>query len=129
MEFDALVAKAARLVYPRENLSKQCSAGVVACALETIEGHVYTGINLDTHCGLGFCAEHSAIIRMIEDNHTRIAKIVAVTKDGVIPPCGRCRELIYQVNHQNLHTQVLVHEHTIKALAELLPDLWYPDLN
>lgn len=128
MDFEELVKMADDLVYSRENLSPQCTAGVVACALETDMGSIYTGINLDTHCGMGFCAEHSAISEMLKGNESRIAKLVAVAKEGIIPPCGRCRELIYQVNHDNLDAKIMIGDFTIKSLAELLPDLWWPKI-
>ena len=125
MKFEVLKEEAKKLVYPRENLSQQCSAGIVACALLTDKGHVYTGINIDTHCGLGFCAEHSAISSMLLYGESRIEKIVAVTEEMVIPPCGRCRELMYQVNHENINTKVLVDDGVVKLLSELLPYLWW----
>jgi len=125
MGFDELLAVSRKLVYPRENLSPQCSAGIVACALLTDMGHIYTGINIDTDCGMGFCAEHSAISQMLLHGESHIAKIVAVTEDMIIPPCGRCRELIYQINHENIKAEVMVDDDVIKPLSELLPCLWW----
>ena len=125
MEFTELAARARELLFERDNLSAQCSAGVVACGLETKDGHVYFGINIDTDCGMGFCAESSAISAMLKAGEAEIAKIIAVTRDRILPPCGRCRELIYQVNHNNLKTAVMVDENTILTLEELLPYLWW----
>ena len=39
-------------------------------ALETASGNVYTGINLDLACGIGFCAEHSAVAEMLKARET-----------------------------------------------------------
>ena len=39
-------------------------AGSVGAALLTDKGNVYTGICIDIACGIGFCAEHSAIAEM-----------------------------------------------------------------
>src|SRR5262245_29793038 len=79
--------------------SPVCTAGSVAAALQTAAGNVYTGVCIDTQCGLGFCAEHAAIAEMLKARESAIAMIVAVTSGGaIIPPCGRCRELIRQVN-------------------------------
>jgi cytidine deaminase len=44
----------------------------------------------------------------------------------VAPPCGRCRELIKQVNYENLKTEVMVSEDEIVTLGELLPHVWLP---
>ncbi len=125
MEFTELIAQARKLLFERNNLSPQCSAGVVACGLETKAGNTYFGINVDTDCGLGFCAESSAISAMLKAGEAEIAKIVAVTRERILPPCGRCREMIYQVNHQNLQTLVMVDIDKILTLEELLPCLWW----
>lgn len=56
---------------------------------------------------MGFCAEHVAIAAIITAGESRIAKIVAVCDGkGIVSPCGRCRELMYQINHDNLKTEV-----------------------
>ncbi|MBN1619207.1 cytidine deaminase [candidate division WOR-3 bacterium] len=70
------------------------SAGSVAAALVTESGNIYTGICIDFACGIGFCAEHSAIAEMLKNRETQIDTIVAVNKNGLIPPCGRCREMM-----------------------------------
>ncbi|MGI4790842.1 MAG: hypothetical protein ACRYFS_18580, partial [Janthinobacterium lividum] len=74
------------------------TAASVSSALVTEAGNVYTGICLDLACGIGFCAEHSAIASMLQQRETVIKKIVAVNKHHVLAPCGRCRELMFQVN-------------------------------
>jgi len=95
----------------------------VAAALETVAGNVYTGICVDTHCGMGFCAEHSAIAEMLKARESEIRTIVAVTMpEGVIPPCGRCSELIWQVNPKNCGTRVIVGREVVVSLAALLPE-------
>jgi cytidine deaminase len=105
--------------------SKDCTSGSVGAALLTKGGHVYTGVCIDTSCGLGFCAEHSAIAQMLAHKESEIAMIVAVNTEGqVLPPCGRCRELIYQVNHANLDTRVIINGTTTMLLSELLPLPW-----
>jgi cytidine deaminase len=104
--------------------------GYVGAALITDRGNIYTGINVSVYCGIGFCAEHSAIAEMIKNGETRIARIVAATTENrVIPPCGRCRELLFQVDASNLETQVLVSDEERKnllrkTLRELLPLNW-----
>ena len=102
--------------------STDCAAGSVASALLTTSGSVHTGICIDTACSLGFCAEHAAIADMLKSRQTRIIAIVAVDETGkIMPPCGRCRELIRQIDPGNWQTAVVVAEDTVVALAELLP--------
>lgn len=83
---------------------------------------MYTGVCIDAACSLGFCAEHSAVAEMLKARESEIATIVAVDHAGVIlPPCGRCRELMWQVNPANAESQVVLsHDRTV-ALKVLLP--------
>ena len=101
--------------------------GYVGAALVTDRGNVFTGINISVLCGIGFCAEHSAVADMVRDGETKIHKIVATTaEETIIPPCGRCRELLYQIDVSNLDTIVLIGEGRRRSLRELLPDNWQP---
>jgi cytidine deaminase len=48
--------------------------------------------------------------------------IVAVNKDGIVlPPCGRCRELLWQVDDQNQRAWVIVGAEEGAYLRDLLP--------
>ena len=97
------------------------SAASVASALVTEAGHLYTGVCFDVACGIGFCAEHAAVAAMLQARETVVTRIVAVTADGILPPCGRCRELLAQVDRRNLDCEVIVGpDHAVK-LSDLLP--------
>jgi cytidine deaminase len=117
-----LIEKAKSVLHPRK-LSNDNTAGDVACALLSSAGNIYLGVCIDIGSGIGFCAEHSAIAAMITAGESRIAKIVAVWGDGVIlPPCGRCREFMYQIDSTNyLNTEVILGENSAVKLKELLP--------
>ena len=106
------------------SLSRGNSAGSVGAALLTAKNNVYSGICLDYACGLGFCAEHAAVAEMLKHRETEIAKIVAVTEKKILPPCGRCRELMLLTNPANSKTQVIVSEDRTVKLANLLPHHW-----
>ncbi len=119
-----LVERATAILNPRD-LSPHAEAGGVASALVTDSGNVYLGVCIDTASSMGFCAEHNAIGTMITAGESRIATIVAVTsKGGVLPPCGRCREFIYQVDNRNADTRVLMPGRRVMTIAELLPEQW-----
>jgi len=91
--------------------------------LVTNKGNVYKGVCIDTPCSMGFCAEHAAIASMITAGESRIEKIVAVCDGkGVVSPCGRCREFMYQINYENLETEVQL-DFGVVALEELLPHI------
>ncbi len=117
--------RAAREVQGSFSLSEDFSAGAVAAALKTKSGNVYTGICIELACGIGFCAEHSAVAEMLKHRETEIEAVVAVSPEGIIPPCGRCRELLAQVNEGNLQTRVLLAEDEVVLLKDLLPHRWY----
>lgn len=122
MEFCELIRIARETLNPRD-LSESSSAGSVAAALVTDIGNVYRGVCIDTPCSMGFCAEHAAIAAMITAGESRIEKIVAVCEDGIVAPCGRCREFMYQVNYENLETEVMISSGVV-TLKELLPHIW-----
>ncbi len=106
-------------------LSEQCIVASVGAALITNKGNIYTGISIDAACGIGFCAEHSAIAEMVKNNEQRIDTIVAVHKTkGIIPPCGRCREMMYQIDKRNKKTKVIVKLEKTISLDKLLPLHW-----
>lgn len=129
MSPDELIQRAQQLV-GRFSLSKpSLTAAAVGVALLTEQGNVYTGINTDFYCGIGFCAEHAAIAEMLKHRETRIDLIVAVDQERVLPPCGRCRELMHQVDAENRHyTRVILGPNRIVPLHELLPDYWIEEI-
>jgi cytidine deaminase len=106
--------------------------GDVGSALITDAGNVYVGVCIDTTSGTGFCAEHAAIAAMVTAREYRIAKIVAVWRndnDGtvhVVPPCGRCREFIGQIDPSNSTTEVILSPSRTALLRELLPESHWP---
>ncbi len=109
---------------PRK-LARNGKAGYVASALLTENDNVFTGVAIDVACSIGFCAEHSAIAAMVTAGETRIKEIIAVHRDGrVLPPCGRCREFIVQINNRNYECNVHVSGDRIVPLSALLPERW-----
>ena len=107
--------------------------GDVAAALDTSSGRRHVGVCIDTASGTGFCAEHAAIAAMVTSGEYRIARIVAVWRDDekgllhVLPPCGRCREFIRQIDPTNLDTEVVLGAERSVPLRELLPAWEWPE--
>lgn len=124
MPYNELIAEARKATVSFAT-SDDCDAGVVGAALITEDGQVFSGCSIDCSCGIGFCAEHSAIAEMLKHRATRIRAIVASNDDGhILPPCGRCRELMFQVDHANLDADVVIAEDRVVKLRELLPFPW-----
>ena len=101
------------------------NAGSVSAALRTAKGKVYTGICVDLPCGLGFCAEQAAVAAMLKNRETVIDTLVAVRESGeILAPCGRCRELLLQIDIHNQQTRVLLPEDKCAKLSTLMPHAW-----
>ena len=72
----------------------------VGCAIESIDGEVVTGANMENACyRLGVCAEQSALTAAQHkfglDKVVRIA-VVGGTDATVCTPCGGCRQAILE---------------------------------
>jgi cytidine deaminase len=63
---------------------------------------------------------------MLKHRETRIAAIVALDATRILPPCGRCRELLLQVDADNGGAAVILAEDRTVLLRELLPEYWDP---
>jgi cytidine deaminase len=121
---DELIARAAAVVNRRH--IGDSMMGDVGAALVTDRGNVYTGVCIDVDSGMGFCAEHSAIAAMVTAGEYTITRIVAVWKDEageayVLPPCGRCREFIRQIDAANIDADVILDRAEVLRLRDLLP--------
>jgi cytidine deaminase len=116
-----LVAVARRA---REHAHAAYSQFKVGAALETEDGTVVTGCNIENATyGLTICAERLAMFKALSEGHrsfTRIA-IVADT-EAPTPPCGACRQILWEfggnleVTLANLATVTGLHR-----LKDLLP--------
>ncbi|MFH1707100.1 MAG: cytidine deaminase [Planctomycetota bacterium] len=117
---------AARSVCGEFALAEDFTAGAVGAAILTESGRVYTGICLDLVCGIGFCAEASAAAAMLKDRETRVKAVVAVSAKRIVPPCGRCREMLLQINAANADALVIIASDRAIPLRDLLPHHWLP---
>ncbi|MFH0713962.1 MAG: cytidine deaminase [Candidatus Micrarchaeota archaeon] len=119
--------KRARAVAKKRVIVNKATAiktGEVGAALVTDKGNVYVGVSIGADCGTGFCAESSAIAAMATAGEHKIKKIVAVSDTGiVIPPCGRCREIIYEINN-SADVDVVLGKNKVVKLKKLLPEIW-----
>jgi len=124
MDNTQLIDQARAVLHPRK-LTDECTVGEVSAALLTSDGNVYVGISISAACGIGFCAEHSAIAQMITHGETLVQRLVALSSDGkFMPPCGRCREMLYQIDRSNLNAEVLLSAEKVVSLKDLLPERW-----
>ena len=92
---DRLVA-AARAA--RENAVAAFSGFKVGAALETADGTIITGCNVENATyGLTVCAERIALFKALSEGE-RAFSMIAVVADTAAPtpPCGACRQLIWE---------------------------------
>src|SRR3989338_9035947 len=107
---------------------KNVSGGVVkevGSALLFRSNQIFTGVSLDLWCGIGFCAEHSAISNMISHTDETEIKTIIAFGDRIMYPCGRCREMMELINKNNRNnTEVIISQVKKVKLKELLPGEW-----
>jgi cytidine deaminase len=114
----------ARAVAARENALALYSGFKVGAALETGDGRIYTGCNIENvSFGLSVCAERVALWKALSEGEREFRHIVVVTDSAPItPPCGACRQLLWEYCGD-----IPVHLHSLKGLdeehrlADLLP--------
>ena len=82
----------------RENAHAPFSKFKVGAALESTDGQVITGCNVENATyGLTLCAERVAIFKAISEGERRFDSIAVVTdSDALTPPCGACRQIIWE---------------------------------
>ena len=70
----------------------------VGAALETIEGAIVTGCNIENATyGLTICAERVALFKALSDGHATFTRIAIVADtESPTPPCGACRQLLWE---------------------------------
>ena len=117
----------ARSVQNERKISPLMEVGSVGAAILTDKGNIYTGVCIDTACGMGMCAERNAMANMLTNGESRITKGVAVMPDGSSgTPCGVCREFMMQLGKEGKDIEILLSLEPLKIvkLGEQLPDWW-----
>jgi cytidine deaminase len=108
----------------RERAVAPFSTFKVGAALETADGVVVTGCNIENATyGLTVCAERVAMFKALSEGHRRFTRIAIVADtEAPTPPCGACRQILWefggdlQIVLANLHAETGRH-----ALKDLLP--------
>jgi cytidine deaminase len=95
MSIDELVHRA---LEARENAYAPFSNFKVGAALETADGKIYTGCNVESATyGLTVCAESVAIWKAVSEGERKFQRVVVITAtDRPGAPCGACRQLLWE---------------------------------
>lgn len=82
----------------RENAYAPFSEFKVGAALETDEGEIIVGSNVESASyGLTVCAERVAVWNAISQGRRKIKRIAVVADtEDLTPPCGVCRQIIWE---------------------------------
>jgi cytidine deaminase len=94
-EYEPLVVAARKA---RENAHAPFSKFKVGAGLRASSGRVYGGCNVENATyGLTVCAERIAIFKALSEGERKFDAIAVVTDtDDLTPPCGACRQLIWE---------------------------------
>jgi cytidine deaminase len=82
----------------RENAHAPYSNFRVGAALRSTSGRIFGGCNVENATyGLTMCAERVAIFKAVSEGERGFSAITVVTDTDVLtPPCGACRQLIWE---------------------------------
>jgi cytidine deaminase len=108
----------------REHAHAPFSRFRVGAALDTADGRVITGCNIENATyGLTLCAERVAMFKAISEGHRSFRRVAIVADTAApTPPCGACRQILWEFGG-NLEVLLgnLQAETARMALKELLP--------
>lgn len=108
MENDVLLTAA---LVARRNAWAPFSNFLVGAALEDVTGRIFTGCNVENATyGLTVCAERVAVFKAISEGARKFRRVaVAADTETLTPPCGACRQILWEfcgdveVTLTNLH--------------------------
>ena len=71
----------------------------VGAALLSSTGKIFTGTNIENSSfSLTICAERVALFKAISEGHNKFNAIaIASDSDDFIPPCGACRQVMFEL--------------------------------
>lgn len=106
----------------REHAYAPYSNFLVGAALETSEGKLFTGCNVENiSYGITNCAERVAIATAVASGYRTFTRIVCVADtDEPISPCGACRQVMaeFQIPEVILCNR---HKQVVYTLEEIFP--------
>ena len=81
----------------RERARASYSNFHVGAAVETVDGKIYQGCNVENASySLTICAERTALFSAIAAGEKDFKHLVVATENGV-SPCGACRQVIWEL--------------------------------
>jgi cytidine deaminase len=108
----------------RNNAFAPYSKFQVGAAIEDADGHIHTGCNVENATyGLTVCAERVAVLKAVSEGVRQFRRVAVVADtDTLTPPCGACRQILWEfcgdvpITLANLHGKTETHQ-----LKDLFP--------
>lgn len=96
----------------------------VGAALLSESGTIHTGVNVESSSfGGTICAERTALVKALSEGERAFTAIAVTTSTGErIPPCGICRQLLFDYAPGLLVVLEGEDGPHVVSLAELLPE-------
>jgi cytidine deaminase len=98
----------------------------VGAAVETVNGDIYTGANIENiSSGATVCAERTAIFKAVSEGDMGIKRIAVISdSDNIVYPCGICRQVIREFSKKD--TKVICADRNGNYRVYTIDDL-YPN--
>ena len=82
----------------RNNAHAPFSRFLVGAAVETVDGRIFTGCNIENASyGLTVCAERVAVFKALSEGAREFKRVVvAADTELPTPPCGACRQILWE---------------------------------
>ncbi|MGM9987894.1 MAG: cytidine deaminase [Bacillaceae bacterium] len=97
----------------------------VGAALLTTDGKLYHGCNIENASfGLTNCAERTALFKALSEGDVKFQAIAVVADtEGPVPPCGACRQVLFELCDVNMPVYLSNLNGNVKVttVGELLP--------
>lgn len=113
----------------RKNAYAPFSGFRVGAALETEDGKIYTGVNVENSSyGATICAERTAFVKAVSEGERKFRSIAISAGEVPSLPCGICRQFMYEFAPKiRVITGPLSEDAPdgglqVRTLAELLPE-------
>lgn len=109
----------------REQAYAPYSGFKVGAAVETADGKVYAGCNVENSSyGLTVCAERTALAKAVSEGERHFVRIAVIAETKIpVPPCGACRQVILELCGKDVEV-VLANidgQRVVTDISSLLP--------
>ena len=119
----------------RKNSYAPYSGYQVGAAIETVDGSIYTGCNIENASyGATNCAERTAVFKAVSEGHRKLIKIAIAGGSGdrlnYAYPCGVCRQVLREFSDPKALTVTVgtsAEDFKTYTLEELLPNSFGPE--